>query len=419
MTILLKEVLIIDSESKCNNLLKDVYINNGVIEKIDTAISTKADIVLNEPNTIVSGGWVDIFANFNDPGFEHKETLETGSAAALAGGFATVFTLPNTKPTVCTKSQVSYIVEKSKSLPINIFPLGAISKKIEGNELAEMYEMRNSGAIAFSDGLNAVQSASLFTKALQYVKAFNGILIQMPIDNGFSKLGLMNEGITSTQLGLPGIPAFAEILMIKRDIELLRYTESKLHITGVSTIEGIELINEAKQQGLQISCSITPYHLFFCDEDLTTYDTNLKTNPPLRTRENMLALQQALLAGKIDCIASHHFPQHSDDKICEFEYAKNGMIGLQTLFATINDILPKLPTTDLVNLLSKNANNIFGLPTNKIEEGSIASLTLFNRNETSILTNINNKSKSFNTPFLNKPLKGKVVVYALCRAGHS
>ena len=409
MTILLKEVLITDSNSKHHNQVKDIFIDNGVIEKIDTSITANANVVLHQPNTIVSTGWVDIFSNFNDPGFEHKETLETGANTAIAGGFTTLFTLPNTKPTICTQSQVSYIVEKSKTLPVHIFPLGAISKKAEGNELAEMYDMKNSGAIAFSDGLNAVQSASLFTKALQYVKAFNGILIQMPVDNGLSKLGLMNEGITSTQLGLPGIPAFAETLMIKRDIELLKYTQSKLHITGVSTIESVELIDEAKKQGLQISCSVAPYHLFFCDEDLVTYDTNLKVNPPLRSKSDMLALQQALLDGKIDCIASHHFPQHSDDKVCEFEYAKNGMIGLQTLFAVINDILPQLSTTNLVNILSKNASNIFGLPANTIEEGATASLTLFNRNQTTTLTNENNKSKSANTAFLNKQLKGKVI----------
>lgn len=409
MTILLKEVLIVDNESKVNNLVKDIFIDDGIIKKIDNNIAVEADVVFSEPNVTVSPAWVDVFSDFSNPGFEFRETLETAAAVAIAGGFATVFSLPNTNPVVANHTQVNYIIQKAQYLPINILPLGAISKETNGKELAELYDMKNAGAIAFSDGLSTIQSTSLFTKALQYVKAFNGTLIQMPIDTSFSKLGLINEGIVSTQLGLPGIPDFAEVLMIKRDIELLRYTQSKLHITGISTIEGVNCIDDAKKEGLQISCSVTPHHLFFCDEDLTTYNTNLKTNPPLRTRDNMLALQQAVIDGKVDCIASHHSPQHTDDKVCEFEYAKNGMIGLQTVFATINTILPQLSNTHLVDLLSTKASKIFNLSSHKIEEGNVASLTLFNRKKTFILTKENNKSKSLNSPFFDIALTGNVM----------
>jgi len=409
MKILLKNVLIKDNKSFFNNLKKDILVDDSIITKIDTEIDVTDAVIFNQEDVIASIGWVDIFSNFCEPGFEHRETLETGAATAVAGGFTQAFVLPNTNPSISTQSQVSYVVEKSNQLPITLHPIGSISKKIEGNELAEMYDMQNSGAIAFSDGTGAVQSSSLFLKALQYVKAFNGIVMQMPIDTGFSKLGLMNEGVISTQLGLPGIPAFAESLMVKRDIELLKYSESKLHLTGISTAESVELINEAKQQGLQITCSVAPHHLLFCDEDLVDYNTNLKLDPPLRSKQNMLALRQALLDGKIDCIASHHFPQHIDDKICEFEYAKNGMISFQTVFTSINNTLPQLSTESFIALLSTNARNIFGLPKPIIEEGVKAELTLFNRDEFSIFTKEKNKSKSINSPLFNQSQKGKVV----------
>lgn len=409
MRILLKKVLVKDKTSSNNDLIVDLLINNGVIDMIDNNILADADIVVEEEGLICSNGWVDIFSNFCSPGFEYREILESGAAAAATGGFTQVFVLPNTNPIISSQSQVNYIIEKSKELAINIQPLGAISKKNEGIELAEMYEMNNAGAVAFTDGINAVQSASLFLKALQYVKSFDGIVIQMPVDAGFSKLGLMNEGIVSTRLGLPGIPAFAESLMVKRDIELLKYTDSKLHITGVSTIESINLINDSKKLGLKITCSITPHHLLFCDEDLVEYDTNLKANPPLRSRSEMMALRQAVLDGKIDCIASHHLPHHIDDKVCEFEYAKNGMISLQTVFTSINTILPELSTEKLIDLLSINARRIFNLSTPKIEVGAIAELTLFSREGISTLTKENNKSKSTNSPLFDKQQKGKII----------
>ena len=300
-------------------------------------------------------------------------------------------------------------MQKSKSLAVNIHPLGAITKNIEGKDLAEMYDMHASGAIAFSDGLQPVQTPGLFLKALQYVKAFDGILIQMPIDNTIGTHGLVNEGIISTQLGLPGIPAIAEEIMIKRDIELVRYTNSKLHLTGVSTEKSVQLIEAAKAEGLLISCSVTPYHLFFCDEDLQDYDTNLKVNPPLRSKQDMLALRKAVINGTIDCIASHHIPQNWDNKTCEFEYAKNGMIGLETSFAVVNEVLPKLTTEQLIKLFSFNARSIFKIALHTIEEGADADITLFNRNKNTLLTKENIKSKSSNSPFLNKELKGKVI----------
>ncbi len=409
MNILLKNVLIADVTSPHNGLVKDILIVDGLITKIDNTITNDTATIIEQKDAVVTTGWVDCFANFNDPGFEFKETLETGAEAALAGGYTQVFVVPNTNPTINSKSQVEYIVQKSKQLPIAISPLGAVTKNVEGKDLAEMYDMQASGAIAFSDGMQPVQTAGLLLKALQYVKAFNGIIIQMPVDESIGSHGLINEGIISTQLGLPGIPAIAEELIIKRDIDLLRYTQSKLHITGISTATSVALIAAAKAEGLQISCSVTPYHLCLCDEDVQGYDTNLKLNPPLRTKVDMLALQAAVLNGTIDCIASHHLPQDWDNKVCEFEYAKAGMIGLQTAFAVVNDSLPQLTIEQLSTILSSNARNIFNLPATNIAEGACAELTLFSKTGITTFTKANNKSKAANSPFFDKELKGKIL----------
>lgn len=409
MKILIRQATIADPDSAFNGQVCDILVNGEQISKIAAKISEAADEVIEAAGLTISPGWVDIFSHFCDPGYEYKETLETGAAAAAAGGYTHVFVLPNTQPIVDNKTQVEYISRKSVDLPITIHPLGAITRGTEGKDLAEMYDMRQSGAIAFSDGLDPVQSPGLFVKALQYVKALDGVLIQVPLDKSIGAGGLINEGVISTRLGLPGIPALAEEVIIKRDIDLLRYTASKLHLTGVSTQNGLDLIKAAKAEGLNITCSVTPYHLFFCDEDLQTYDTNLKVNPPLRSREDMLALREAVLNGTVDCIASHHLPQDWDHKTCEFEYARNGMTGLQTVFAVVNHLLPELSANRLAALFSTNARTIFGLPVTHISEGAVAELSLFTRLGTTLLTKQQLRSKSANTPFLDRELTGKII----------
>ena len=408
MNILLRKVIIANSQSTYNGTVKDVVIQDGIVVSIADNNSDAADTVIEGNSSLyLAPGFVDVFAQFDDPGYEHKETLISGAEAAAAGGFTTVFTVPNTNPVVSNKSSVEYIVQKSKDLPVTIRPLGAITKNCEGKELAEMYDMYSSGAVAFTDGLQPVQSSEIMLKALQYVKAFDGVIVQVPVDKSINTGGLMHEGVISTQLGLPGIPAIGEELIIQRDIRLLQYTDSRLHISGVSTAKGIELIKEAKQNGLNITCSVTPYHLYFCDEDLQSYDTNLKVNPPLRSKEDREALRNAVVDETVDCIASHHIPQHWDNKVCEFEYAKNGMIGLQTSFAIINTLFPQLTVDRLVALFSTNAQKIFNLPFLPLQEGEKAGFTLFSRDAEFIVTKETLRSKSANTPFLNLALKGK------------
>lgn len=410
MNVLIKQAVIVSASSPFNGQSKDIFIKNGFIAAIADEINEPADHLIREEGLHVSIGWMDSFAHFCDPGFEYRETLETGTLAAAAGGFTDVMIVPNTNPVMHTKSQVEYIVQKSATSGVKVHPIGAVTKNAEGKELAEMYDMANSGAVAFSDGLNAIQDGGLLLKALQYVKTIDGTVIQIPEDKSIGSGGLINEGIISTQLGLPGKPAMAEELMVARDIKLTRYADSKLHFTGVSSAKSLEYIQRAKASGIKITCSVTPYHLFFCDEDLQQYDTNLKVNPPLRTKADRQALIQGLLDGTIDCIASHHIPQNYDNKVCEFEYAKNGMIGLESLFGAVWATVSKdLSIGELVEKLTVKPRSVFGLSVPEIKEGAAATLTLFNPAVDYIFEEANIKSKSKNAAFVGKPLKGKVV----------
>lgn len=404
MDILLKGVTVIDPSSPFHRQAIDLFIQNGFIVEAGT-VNRTADKKISIEGLHIAPGFTDIFSHFCDLGFEHRETLESGAMAAASGGYTDVFVLPNTEPVVHHKSGIEYIVQKSKPLPIDIHPIGAITKNAEGKELAEMYDMHKSGAVAFSDGLNSLQSPGVLVKALQYLRAIDKTIIQIPDDKSISAHGLMNEGIISTQLGLPGKPAIAEEIMIGRDIELAAYSESKLHITGVSTAIGIGLIREAKKGGIRVSCSVTPYHLYFTDEDLIDYDANLKLSPPLRKRSDTESLKEGIEDGTVDCIASHHLPQHTDNKIVEFEYAKNGMIGLETCFAAVRTAMPQLSVERLVELFSTSPRNLFGLSMRPIALNEKVSLSLFLPHKEWTPQTFYSKSK--NSAFIGKTLTGK------------
>ncbi|MDB5201247.1 MAG: dihydroorotase, multifunctional complex type [Ferruginibacter sp.] len=406
MKVLIKQANIVHPRSPHHGQVRDILVINGLIKEIAATITADEATMITGTHLHVSSGWVDCFADFADPGYEHRETMSTGAAAAAAGGFTDVFLIPNSSPVVSSKSQVEYILQNAARVAVNLHPLASISKNAEGKELAEMYDMHRSGALAFTDGIHSVQSPGLVLKALQYLLAIDGTLIQLPDDKSVGGHGLMNEGIMSTRLGLPGKPAIGEELMIARDIELLRYTKSRLHITGISTQKGIDLVRAAKKEGLNLTCSATAYHAGFCDEDLNAYDTNLKVNPPLRSRADRNAVKTAIADGTIDCLSSHHSPQHLDDKACEFEYAKNGMIGLETLFAAVNEFHPDL--TLLVEQLTDRPRKIFGLPLISLEAGAEACLTIFEPSETFVYESGHIRSKSKNTAYIGCQLKGKV-----------
>lgn len=409
MKILIKNAKIVAPGQARNGWAGDLFVVDGLIEQMSESIENEADQVVLADNLYLSPGWMDSFAHFCDPGYEFKESLETGARAAAAGGFTEVMVLPDTRPCVDSRSQVEYIVRRSEGLPVSIHPIGAISSHLAGESLAEMYDMYQGGAKAFSDGLHPVQMAGLLLKAMQYVKAFKGIIIQIPDDKSISEQGLVHEGLWSTRLGISGIPDIAEEMFVKRDLDILRYTESRLHITGLSLSQSVSLIEKAKKEGLAVSCSVTPYHLMLTDEKLNAFDSNYKVNPPLREQEDLAALRSGLEKGIIDCLASHHFPQDLDSKDKEFEYASGGMIGLETAFGLLGKALPDLDVVKKVEILAGRSRRVFDLPVPEIEVGKKASLTLFDPDKIWNYQAKNSLSKSRNTPFDGVEMKGRVL----------
>lgn len=408
MRLLIRQVRLLAPQSPYHGKITDILIEDGLIRRIGDSSGVKSDQVIEEPGLCVSMGWMDVFANFCDPGFEYKEDIMSGSAAAAAGGYTAVMIIPDTQPCLQSKPEIEYVRRKAAGLLVDVWPIGALSQGLEGNSLAEMYDMRQSGAVAFSNGLNPIQTSGILLKALQYVKAFEGVIIQVPEDRSISRHGLMNEGISSTRFGMPGKPAIAEELMITRDLELARYAGSRIHFSGISTAVSAELIALAKQQGIQVTVSVTPYHLCLTDELLGEYDTKLKVNPPLRTRVDIEGLKKAIREGTIDCFATHHMPQDLDSKAVEFEYAKDGMIGLETSFGILNQALSDLPLENWISLLTVKPRQIFGIPVPQIAENERANLTIFNPETIWELRKEDIRSKSANTPFIGQTLKGKV-----------
>ncbi len=406
MTILVRQALIKDNHSSHNNTVKDILISNGVISEISPSISATSDEMVEANGKTITPGWVDVFAVGTDPGFEYKDDLTSLSLSACAGGFTHVFVSPNTSPVTQSKTGIEYILSSSQQLPCFIHPIGAVTKNTDGKELTEMYDMHASGAIAFGDGVKSIQSAGLMIKALQYVSAFNGIIIQIPDDHSVAPHGQMHEGIVSTQIGLPGKPALAEEIMVARDIELSKYTQSHVHITGVSLSSSVDMIKKAKKDGAKISCSTTLHHLVFTDKDLIGYNTNLKVNPPLRPEKDRKALIKAIKDGVIDCISAHHTAQNKDAKVCEFEYAGNGTLGLEAAYGVLGTV--GLSEDEILNAICFKPRELFDIK-GSIEIGSKADLTLSDPGPVSTFDANQNKSKSSNSAYLGLPTKGKVI----------
>lgn len=407
MSLLIKNATISDPQSAHNGQKSDILIRKGVITAIGKNLNEKADKVIESKALQVSPGWVDVLADYCDPGYEHKESITSGLNAAAAGGFTDVFVVPNTQPVITTKSVLEYVQKKADGHKVKLHVLGAVSKNTEGKDLAEMMDMQHAGAVAFSDGWHPVQNAGLMMKALEYVKAFNGIIVQIPVHASLAQGGLMNEGETSVRLGMSGIPNIAESLLVQRDIELVRYTKSRVHFSGVSTPESLGIIRAAKKEGLDVTCSVTPYHLMFTEDMLHMYDSVYKVEPPLRTEAERKLLVKALTDGTIDCIATHHQPQDWDAKVKEFEYAQAGMIGQETCLAMLVAAAPKVEASRWAELLSINPRKIFGLRQITIAEGQPADITVFDMEASWTYTKENKKSLGMNSPWIGKELKGK------------
>ncbi|GAB4497412.1 MAG: dihydroorotase [Saprospiraceae bacterium] len=409
MLLLLKNVRIVGEKDEKKP--QDILIRDGVIEAIGDGLSAeKGAEVWESPGACVSPGWFDAGIQACDPGYEHREDLLSAARAAAAGGFTAVAPFPNTNPAIHSKSEILYIKNKTANSPVTFYPVGAISQGCEGKDLAELFDMHSAGAIAFSDGQKAVQDAGLLLRALQYVKAFNGLIINEPHHKTIAAGGQMHEGIVSTSLGLKGVPALAEEIMVQRDLSLLEYAQGRLHLHLLSTAKSVALVRAAKKAGLPVTASVAVANLCFSDEKLADFDSNWKIMPPLRSKRDAEALLEGVTDGTIDFICSNHTPWDEEAKNLEFPYAEFGMAGLETAFALCRTFLDKkLTVNDLIDKIARAPRKVLGLPIPEIKPGTRAELTLFDPDAAWIFEEKNIHSKSRNTPFIGQTFKGKVL----------
>ena len=406
MTLLLKSATIIDKTSPFHQQIKDVLIENGKITKIaDTIENTNNFEEITLDNLHISQGWFDTSVCFGEPGYEERETIENGLNTAAKSGFTAVAINPNTCPVADNKSTIQYIKNKSFGFATSLYPIGALTKNSKGEDIAELFDMKNYGAIAFGDYKKPISNANLMKIALQYAQNFDGLVLSFPQDNSIAQNGLVNEEENSTKLGLKGIPALAEEMQIARDLFILEYTGGKLHIPTISTAKSVSLIKDAKKKGLNITCSVAAHHLVLTDDELKGFDSNTKVLPPLRTKKDAKALIKGLNDGIIDMITSDHNPIDVEHKKVEYSNAKFGTIGLESLFGALNKVFtPEI----LVDSLTTNPRKVFNIKNTTIKEGEKADLTLFNPDAAYTFTEDTILSSSQNAIFLNKNLNGKV-----------
>lgn len=411
MEILIRSAKIINTGSPFHNQVKDILIADGKIKKIGGKLPAGSKIKeIRGANLHVSPGWFDLNTFLADPGYEQKETIESGCRAAASGGFTHICCMPNTQPVIQSKAQVEYVLKKSEKEVVSVHPVGAITHNTEGKDLAEMYDMYHAGAMAFSDGLTASPEAGVLERALLYVKSFDGLIMSHPEDKSVSKTGVMHEGAVSTRLGLAGVPALAEEIAVNRDLYVLEYTGSKLHLLDISLKRSVDLIRAAKRKGLKVTASVNAYNLALDESAVGDYNTNNKTNPPLRSREDISALMKGISDGTIDTITSAHQPQDEECKKLEFDKADFGMIGLETCFAIANTKLNKQVSIEkLVELLAVNPRRILGLDVPALEEGANADMTLFDPEQKWVFSKNDIRSRSANTPFIGAEFTGKAI----------
>jgi dihydroorotase len=405
MNLLIKSAKIIDPDSPFNQQIADVLIEKGVITRIAPGIEADAELIEGE-GKILSPGFFDLNCNIGELGLETKEDLHTGTKAAAAGGFTGLALMPNTVPPVHSKAEIEYLLNRAKRNLVDVYPLGAISYKREGKDLAEMYDMYLSGAKAFTDGNRPVQDAGLMERALLYAQGFDALVFSYPEDTAIAGKAKVNEGEVSTLLGMKGIPPLAEELMIARDLYLAEYTGSRIHFSTISTTRSVELIREAKRKGLEVTCDVAAHHLVLTDDALLGFDSLYKVKPPLRTRDDVNALIAGLIDGTIDAIVSQHTPHEIEFKDVEFEVAEFGMIGLQTALQLA--LKAGLEIGLIVDKLSINPRRILNVDVPAIAEGNAANLVLFDADTEWEYNKNNNRSKSANSPFIGQQLKGKV-----------
>lgn len=404
MNVLIKSATILDSKSDFHNQTQDILIEKGIITNISKRIKNPNNYKeIQLENLHISQGWFDSSVCFGEPGFEERETIANGLKTAAKSGFTNVALNANTNPVLDTNSDISFVKSIAQNNAVSLHPIGALTKNSQGKDLAELFDMTNAGAVAFSDYKKPISNPNLMKIALQYAGSFNGLVCSFPQDNNIAGQGVMNEHITSTTIGLKGIPTLAEELQVARDLFILEYAEGKLHIPTISTAKSVALIREAKKKKVDVTCSVAIHNLVFSDDALTGFDSNFKVSPPLRTKEDIDALINGLKDGTIDMVTSDHNPLDIEHKKLEFDFALDGTIGLESAFGALNTILP---TKTVVKLLTKGKER-FGIEDCTITIGNKATMSLFNPDISYEFSKEDIISKSKNAIFKGQVLKGK------------
>ena len=405
MKLIIREAKIVDKQSSFHNQTVDLQIENSIFTKIGAKLPNPEKIEeLKLENLHVSQGWFDSSVSLGEPGFEDRETIKNGLHVAAKSGFTAIALQPNSYPVIDNQSHINFVKSKAQNSATNLYPIGALTKNSDGNDLAELFDMKNAGAIAFGDYGKNLNNPNLLKITLQYTQDFDGLVIAFSEDTAIKGNGVANEGVVSTGLGLKGIPNLAEELSVARNLYILEYTGGKLHIPTLSTAKSVGLIKDAKAKGLQVTCSVAVHHLVLTDEKLKGFDTRYKVSPPLRTESDCMALRNGLKDGTIDMITSDHNPIDIEHKKMEFDHAKNGTIGLETTFGALQNILP----LELIIEKLTSGRAVFGIEINPIEVSSKAEISMFNPNSESIFTKEMILSKSKNSAFLGEEMKGNV-----------
>jgi dihydroorotase len=405
MKILIRAAKIIDPASPFHNKRVDIFISGGKIEQIGKSLKIEnVDREIDLQDLHVSRGWFDSSVSFGEPGFEERETILHGLDTAAYSGFTAIALNPNTNPVIDNNGAVTSILSKANKHAVKMYPIGALTKKSQGKDLADLYDMQQAGAIAFGDHKKAIMHPNMLKLALQYTQNFDALVQSFPQDNDLAGKGSVNEEENSTQLGLKGIPPLAEEIQVQRDLSILEYAGGKLHIPTISTAKSAKLIKEAKDKGLDVTCSVAIHNLIFSDDLLLDFDTNAKVLPPLRSNAQIKQLLKGLKKGTIDMVTSDHHPIDIENKKVEFENALFGTIGLETAFGTLLSIGTLEETIDLLT----RGRTRFGIDSPIIEKGNLADLTLFTPKGKELYTKDDIYSTSKNSMFLNLELEGKV-----------
>ncbi len=404
MNLIIRAAKIIDPKSLFHNQIVDIHIENGIIKKIGINLDVPNAEELILEHLHVSQGWFDSSVCLGEPGFEDRETIDNGLHVAAKSGFTAIALQPNAYPIIDNQSQVHFVHSKAINHATKLYPIGALTKNSEGKDMAELFDMKNAGAVAFGDYSKSFDNANLLKIALQYVQDFDGLVIAFSQDNNIKGQGVANESEIATRLGLKGIPNLAEELHLARNLFLLEYTGGKLHVPTISTAKSVSLIKEAKAKGMQVSCSAAVHHLVLTDEKLNNFDTRFKVTPPLRTEADRKALLDGVIDGTIDMITSDHNPIDIEHKKMEFDLAKSGTIGLESAFGALLTVLPL--EVIIEKLTARKA--IFNIENQSIKENALVNFTLFSPEGNWTFGKENILSKSKNSAFLGTAMKGKV-----------